>query len=96
MSTGGADTLDHWMQHLAFILLSSIGAGLVTLMNKNGRAYSTFYYWTRIAVRYFLDIIMFSYGVQKLFMLQMTYPKLSYFYTPLGDLNPMDIVDLSR
>jgi len=32
---------------------------------------------------------MFSYGISKLFVLQMPYPSLAQFYTPLGEFTPM-------
>ena len=89
--SGGADTLNDWVQQLAYILIAVIAAGIGTALIKNKRGYSSLYQWTKIAVRYFLGSVMLLYGIQKLFLLQMVYPELSYFYTPLGDFTPMDL-----
>ncbi len=91
VATGGADTLDDWVQQLGIFLLALIGAGIWTLLDKNRKDYNTLYLWTKTIVRYFLASVMILYGLNKLFMVQMGYPKLSYFYTPLGDFHPMDL-----
>lgn len=89
--SGGGDTLDDWVQQLAFILLAVIVAGIWTLLDKKRKGNSSLYFWTKIAVRYFLGSVMLLYGLNKLFLIQMEYPKLSHFYTPLGDFKPMDL-----
>jgi hypothetical protein len=40
-------------------------------------------------VRYYLAIVALSYGIIKLFVLQMPFPTISQLATPLGDLLPM-------
>ena len=89
--SGGGDTLDDWVQHLAFILLALIAAGIWTFIDKKRKSHATLYQWTKVAVRYFLGSVMLLYGLNKLFLVQMEYPKLSHFYTPLGDFKPMDL-----
>ncbi|MDX1315861.1 MAG: hypothetical protein R3356_10205, partial [Eudoraea sp.] len=89
--SGGGDTLDDWVQQLAFILLAIIAAGIWTLLDRKRRNHATLYQWTIVAVRYFLGSVMLLYGLNKLFLVQMEYPKLSHFYTPLGDFKPMDL-----
>ena len=89
--SGGTDTFDDWVQQLAFILLALIVAGIWTLLDRKRRNHETLYQWTKVAVRYFLGSVMLLYGLNKLFLIQMQYPKLSHFYTPLGDFKPMDL-----
>ena len=89
--SGGADTLDDWVQQLAYLLFSLLAAGIWTLIDRKRKGYSRLYRCTKIGVRYFLASVMLLYGLNKLFLIQMTYPKLSYFYTPLGDFKPMDL-----
>ncbi|OZV70113.1 hypothetical protein [Winogradskyella aurantia] len=87
----GGDTLDDWIQHLAYIIIAIIVALIFLVVDKR-KNYSQLLLWTKIGIRYFLGPVMFLYGVNKLFLNQMVYPKLSYFYTPLGDFYPMDLV----
>ena len=91
LSSGGADTLDDWVQQLAYILIAIIVAILVIAFSRKRKDYSSLYEWTKISVRYFLGAVMLLYGLNKLFFNQMVYPLLSYFYTPLGDFKPMDL-----
>ena len=90
-ASGGADTLDDWVQQLAYLLLSLLAAGIWTLIDRKRKEYKSLYRWTKIGVRYFLASVMLLYGLNKLFLVQMIYPQLSYFYTPLGDFKPMDL-----
>ena len=46
-------------------------------------------YWLRLIVRYYIASAALSYGIIKLFLLQMPFPTLSQLATPLGDLLPM-------
>ena len=46
-------------------------------------------YWLRTLTRYYLATFALSYGIIKLFALQMLFPTLSQLATPLGDLLPM-------
>lgn len=89
--SGGSDTLDDWVQQLAYLLIAFLVATIATTLFRKRKNYSSLYQWTKIAIRYFLGSVMLLYGIQKLFLLQMVYPKLSYFYTPLGDFKPMDL-----
>ncbi|WP_435624158.1 hypothetical protein [Flagellimonas sp.] len=89
--SGGTDTLDDWAQQLAFILLALIAATTWTLLDRKRSNHTTLFQWTKITVRYFLGSVMLLYGLNKLFLIQMEYPKLSHFYTPLGDFTPMDL-----
>lgn len=83
--------MDDWVQQLAYLLISLLVAVIFIALDRKRRNYVTLHRWTKIALRYFLGSVMFLYGIQKLFLLQMVYPKLSYFYTPLGDFKPMDL-----
>jgi len=91
-STGGGDTIDDWVLMLAYVIMAVLIAAIWRLIDYKRKNYITLYLWTKIAVRYYLGVIMLLYGWIKIFLLQMPYPKLSYFYTPFGDFSPMDLV----
>ncbi|MFZ8278288.1 hypothetical protein ACO1KY_14095, partial [Staphylococcus aureus] len=46
-------------------------------------------YWLFVAIRYFVILNGFSYGIFKLFAVQMPFPSISQLATPLGDFLPM-------
>ena len=46
-------------------------------------------YWLRLIVRYYIASAALSYGIIKLFLMQMPFPAMSQLATPLGDLLPM-------
>ncbi len=86
---GSGDTSYGWAQ-LWLQLSVSVAAALVwSLFFNNRKNYNRLAYWFRIAVRYFVIINCFGYGIIKLFCLQMTFPSLSQLATPLGDYLPM-------
>jgi uncharacterized membrane protein YphA (DoxX/SURF4 family) len=85
---GSGDTSYGWAQTYCCMALAAIATVIWTVFSKkenhNGAAY-----WIRIILRYFLANICFSYGIDKMFLLQMPFPNTSQMATPLGDLLPM-------
>jgi len=87
--TGSGDTLDDWMLVLAYLILACIGTLVWSVIDRKRKDYNTLYNYLTIGLRYYLAMIMFSYGISKLFVNQMPYPSLAQFYTPLGEFTPM-------
>ena len=86
---GSGDTSYGWAQFYAYLLLSMIGCIVWTLLDRKRQSYNTLNFWLRNVVRYYIAMIAFSYGIVKLFSLQMPFPNLSQLATPLGDFLPM-------
>lgn len=87
---GSGDTSYAWAQFYTFIFLSICGSLIWTLVDrKKERNYKTLNFWLRTIIRYHLAIVSLSYGIHKLFALQMPFPNLSQLATPLGDYLPM-------
>lgn len=87
--TGSGDTLDDWILLLAYIILSVIICFVWTVADRKRLNYSKLETGLYIGLRYYLAFVMFGYGIQKLFLLQMPYPSLTQLYTPLGEFTPM-------
>ncbi len=87
--TGSGDTLDDWILNLAYIGIALIATAIWTILDRKKLDYRQLYDYLKIGLRYYLAMIMFTYGIQKLFVLQMPYPSLAQFYTPLGEFTPM-------
>ncbi|HET9055564.1 MAG TPA: hypothetical protein VFN30_01835 [Chitinophagaceae bacterium] len=86
---GSGDISFAWAQFYTYILLSLLGSMLWTVLDRKRQNYDTLSFWLRNVVRYYLITFCFSYGIIKLFALQMPFPNLSLLATPLGDFLPM-------
>ena len=87
--TGSGDTLDDYVLKLAYLIMAVIGTIIWSVIARHRTHHTKTLGWFRIAVRYYLAFIMFSYGGMKIFALQMPYPSMVEFYRPLGDFTPM-------
>ncbi|MBH8567980.1 hypothetical protein KB206_03745 [Microvirga sp. STS02] len=86
---GSGDTSYGYAQLCFYALAAMVGATLWVLLDRRRRNYALAYYWLLVLVRYFVALSALSYGILKLFALQMIFPPLSALATPLGDLLPM-------
>lgn len=68
------------------IVLAAIGTLIWTLKDKGRTEYNVLFYWLRVVVRYRLAILLFAYGVYKLFLLQIPSASLSNLFTNYGDV----------
>ncbi len=86
---GSGDTSYSWAQLWLYLSLAALAALVWSLADRRRRAYPRLLYLLRTVVRYWLAAAALSYGVIKLFALQMPFPTLSQLATPLGDFLPM-------
>lgn len=87
--TGSGDTLDDWILNLAYLGIVPLITLIWSLLDRQRQHYTQLNTFLRVWLRYYLAMMMFSYGITKLFVNQMPYPTLSQFYTPLGEFTPM-------
>lgn len=86
---GSGDTSYGWAQLWLVLSLSFVGCIIWTVIDRKRRSYAKLNYWLMLVVRYYVVIIAFTYGIIKLFALQMPEPNLHQLATPLGDFLPM-------
>ncbi|WP_316786993.1 hypothetical protein [Pedobacter frigiditerrae] len=87
---GSGDTSFAWAQFYTFIILSALACIIWSLIDrKRKNDYLTLDFLLYNLVRYHLALVSFSYGIIKIFALQMPFPNLSQLATPLGDFLPM-------
>lgn len=89
MPNGSGDTSYNWTQLWLYLVFSAVGCFIWSLLYRKRSHYNQLAYWIRIFVRYFIIINCFSYGISKVFSLQMPFPNLSLLATPLSDFMPM-------
>lgn len=86
--SGSGDTSWAWAQLCLFLSLAVLACVVWSLLDRR-TAYPRLGYWLRTFVRFYIAAAALSYGIIKLFLLQMPFPNLSQLATPLGDLLPM-------
>ena len=86
---GSGDTSYAWTEMWLFLSVAAIACVLWTVLDRRRLNYERPLYWLRLIVRYYVATAALSYGIIKLFALQMPFPTLSQLATPLGDLLPM-------
>lgn len=86
---GSGDTSFGWAQLYTYLILAAVGALIWSILDRKKSAYPILHYWLCLIVRYSLAGIAFSYGILKVFAMQMYFPNLSQLATPLGDYLPM-------
>jgi len=91
-TNGSGDTTYYYVLVLTMVLLSILICIGWSVLDRNRKNYNTAYYWLCVLIRYYLAVIMLSYGFSKVFHLQMPYPYLSRLVQPYGDSSPMGLV----
>lgn len=86
---GSGDTSWAWAQLCLYLTLAALGCIVWSIVDRKHSSYGRLLYWLRLIVRYYVASAALSYGIIKLFLLQMPFPALSQLATPLGDLLPM-------
>jgi hypothetical protein len=86
---GSGDTSYAWAQLWLYAAVAVIACVAWSLLDRRRANYTRLAFWLRMIVRYYIAVAALSYGIIKLFLLQMTFPQLSQLATPLGDLLPM-------
>lgn len=86
---GNGDFPEQWMQVCSILLLTVTGTIIWTIVGRKQKEYTKLNYWLCLGLRYFLIANGLSYGLIKMFHLQMPHPNLSQLATPLGDYLPM-------
>jgi len=86
---GSGDTSYGWTQLWMFLCLAAVGCIVWSIIQRKKANYIKLNYWLCLVTRYFVAITSLSYGILKLYALQMPFPNLHQLATPLGDLLPM-------
>ncbi len=91
-TNGSGDTTYDYVLLLTQVLISIIVCITWSILDRNRKSYEKAYYWLCVLVRYYLASMMLTYGIIKIFHLQMPYPYLSRLVQPYGDSSPMGLV----
>ncbi|MEI9920649.1 MAG: hypothetical protein WDO14_17935 [Bacteroidota bacterium] len=85
---GSGDTSFAWSQLWFMICFGIVATAIWSVLDRKRKNYEVMDYWLRICVRYYISFFCLSYGIIKLFAMQMIFPSLSQLATPLGRFPP--------
>lgn len=86
---GSGDTSWAYAQIWLYLSIAVIACVAWSVVDRKRREYARLNYWLRLCLRYYVAMAALSYGIIKIFALQMPFPTTSQLATPLGDLLPM-------
>lgn len=86
---GSGDTSMGWARLWTYLYMGLIGAIIWSVLDRKRPNYTHLNYWLVLFARYYVILVGLSYGIIKLFGMQMVFPSLHQLATPLGDLLPM-------
>lgn len=89
---GSGDTTYNYVQIFAMAVLAGFLCLLWSLIDRKRANYTKLAYWLTVSVRYYLAVVMFSYGFVKVFKVQFPFPRLEQLVTPYGDSSPMGLL----
>ncbi|GAA4962060.1 hypothetical protein [Algibacter aquimarinus] len=94
ISTGpngsGDTTYDYLVVFIVFIV-ALIGTLIWTLLDRKRTNYDKLYYWLTTAIRYYVGLMLISYGLVKVIQLQFPEPNFYRLLEPYGDSSPMGL-----
>lgn len=88
-ANGSGDTSYGWAQLWTYLLMAALGSFIWGITDRKRKSYNGADYWLRTIIRYYIALVAFIYGWDKIFLMQMPFPNNSQLATPLGDLLPM-------
>ncbi len=89
LPNGSGDTSFAWTEFKLYLVVAAVVCVLWSAIDFKRTAYPRLDYWFRTVVRYYICAAALSYGLAKVYDLQMPFPLTSQLATPLGDLLPM-------
>jgi uncharacterized membrane protein YphA (DoxX/SURF4 family) len=91
MTGSGDTTLDYWVV-IVNIGLAAVAALVILLADKKQRTFKDFHWFTVVIVRYYVAMIMLSYGFAKLHNGQFPPNSIGRLEEKIGDMSPMGVV----
>jgi len=86
---GSGDTSWAYTELKVYLVVAVAACVVWSILDRTRANYTRLLFWLRMGLRYYVAAAALSYGIIKLFALQMPFPSLSQLSTPLGELLPM-------
>lgn len=90
--SGSGDKTFNWVGTFCLLVLAVLATSIWSVLDRQRDNYATLDKWFRLFIRFALASAMFSYGMLKVFPLQMPFPFLTRFVEPFGNFSPMGVL----
>ena len=90
-ANGSGDNTYNYFIILFITSVSVIGTCIWSITGKSTRNYNKLLYWLIVVIRYYVAIIMVTYGSAKVIKLQFPTPSLGRLIEPVGNMSPMGL-----
>jgi hypothetical protein len=90
-NTGSGDTLFDYVTTLTIFIIALIGSAIWSLIDRKALNYKRLYYWLTVALRYYIGLMLISYGFSKVIQLQFAYPGPYRMLSEIGNTSPMGL-----
>lgn len=92
LPNGSGDTTFNYVQVFLIAVISAIVALVWSLADRRRPHYATLLGWLFIVMRYYLAIVMLTYGFAKVIKSQFPFPYLGRLVQPYGESSPMGLL----
>ena len=86
------DGLGHWIQLGCWVVFAALATLIWSVADRRRNNYARLSIWLWVIIRYALGIAMLTYGLAKVFHLQMLPPHLAKLVQPHGDSSPTSLL----
>ncbi len=91
VGNGSGDTTYDYLIMLLIFSVSLLGTLLWSIVDRQSVDYSRLYYWLTVAIRFYVGLMLFNYGLVKIIKLQFPDPSLYRLMQNYGDSSPMGL-----
>ncbi|GAA0732905.1 hypothetical protein GCM10009430_46530 [Aquimarina litoralis] len=88
---GSGDTSYDYLLVFLFFLAAFVGTLVWSAIDKKRSNYKFLYYWLTTALRYYVGLMLISYGLIKVIQLQFSAPSFYRLLQPYGESSPMGL-----
>ncbi|MDP5081695.1 MAG: hypothetical protein NWP87_03495 [Winogradskyella sp.] len=89
--TGSGDTLYDYLVVLTVFLIAVVGTIFWSFLDRNRPNYTKLYYFLTVGVRYYVGLMLVSYGMVKVIQIQFPSPDFYRLLEPYGESSPMGL-----
>ncbi|MEK6480250.1 DoxX family protein [Catalinimonas sp. 4WD22] len=92
MSNGSGDTTYNYVEVFTMLCIAILSTLIWTLLDHKRKQYRTLLYYLTVGIRYMLGVMMFAYGLAKVFKIQFADPSLLQMLQTFGEMSPMGLL----
>lgn len=90
-TNGSGDTTYDYVILFTILCVSVTGTIIWSLLDRNRKNYSKLFYWLTVAVRFYVGLMLFNYGMYKVIKMQFPSPGIGRLMQPYGNSSPMGL-----